>query len=397
MATPYYTPKKIPELTEDNKSYIRKNYDKVDVTTLAKHVSGNPKASSKDVWGTAIKQYIATLGAAPIIKGSKFDPVQPPNSGVVVKPMDSRITIDLTPEQKILIANNIDSVSSPLEMTLLAFSHLSEEQKKQITSSSEECAAVTRHMKEVRPSSVNPDDELVEDREFRPPVSLNQIVGWCNHYITDGPGYNSDPKNLKKFERDRLMALMGYMKTLRFIYQASSYKKVKERELFISTFIRWCHDKEDLAPEEVDQYIGAAAETVSIAKIERTINRFEELVEADLSGGGSGGEGVELSLKKLESINQYRAKLDTSKGRLKTMLGTLTQDRSDRLKNQLSRNYSVIPLIEAWSSEQRRLEMIAMAELEQASDANEYKRLESADDLLCLIAGMGQNEASHGI
>jgi len=60
------------------------------------------------------------------------------------------------------------------------------------------------------------------------------------------------------------------------------------RKIYESTFIGMTWDKPDLLREEVEQYIGLAAEIVQTAQIDRHIQRLDTEIENALEGGDDG-------------------------------------------------------------------------------------------------------------
>ncbi len=200
---------------------------------------------------------------------------------------------------------------------------------------------------------------------------------------------------LKSSEERCMRALMKYMRVYRVTYQASQYDKKSERELFLSTFIRFTHDKPDLTEIEVDQSISAASETVNIAQIERSIKRIDKIQEEIMMGGevDDNGKVRKLGMSDVELINQIRAKHDLSKNRLKSLMEALEETRSKRQAGKNERNQSILNLLEAWQQdEQKRTDMIAMGDREKAEDLKEVGRLRDLDDLTALISGQTEDE-----
>jgi hypothetical protein len=374
---PPYEPKPAVNLTDEQKDYIKKHATAKDLKDIAFDLFGR-RLDTRSKEGQAIKEYIASLAntGVQVVGKENYNPVPP--------------TFELSNEQKLLIKNNADSVSNPQEMANLVFGRL-------IHDSSIEYAAVVSFMQNLRPDLVNEDDELADEKFFRPPNSIQQLLGWANKYIPTGDPDKTTygTKGLKKVEESNLRTLLARIRTQRFMYQASKFKKRKDRELFISTFIRFCHDKPDLSEEEVDQYIMAAAETVNIAQIEQFIRKIKDIVDENLQSSDDTKKG--LSLKFLELVSANESKLDVAKGRLNTLIKNLTGSRSDRIKNQTAKNQSVIPLILLWKDEESRNRIILMGKAEHEQDEAEYEKLKSVDDIHALVCGLTRNEAKLGL
>jgi hypothetical protein len=366
------------QLNDIQKAEVDKMYAREDITSLARRLFNDESLDGRSAEAVAIKNYIIEKGNAPMFRNEPKPPVV------------------LSDDQKQTIRYNLEYTRNPLELANFVFAP--NEGDKKVLFGSREYTAVFQYTREIN-RNVSSEDAPVEDKEFRPPNNMNVIVGWANRYVPTGdPEKTAYPTKtpLKPAETANLRALMSYMKTHRFIYQADKYKRLRDRELFISTFVRWCHDKPDLTPEEVDQYIGAASETVNIGNIERFITMLEEKIEEALLGDGNDDAKV-VSLKYLDLMNQNRAKLDTAKERLKKLLDTLVGSRSDRLKGQIARNQSVVHLVSAWQNEERRREIIALAEKEQGEDAKEYEKIRTIEDMQALVAGLSREEAITGL
>ena len=170
----------------------------------------------------------------------------------------------------------------------------------------------------------------------------------------------------------------------------NEYKKRVDRELGESSFIRWCYGKEDLLEEEVDRYISLVEETVDSAKIRRQIETLD--VEAKRLMSGDDPEGKKMSITYVEVMNSQRDKLKLSKDREKNLLSTLVDSRAERLKKRVEENSSIINLVEAWKDEEKRAELLVLAELEAQAEQHEIDKLSTMDAVTALIAGIQKQE-----
>lgn len=223
---------------------------------------------------------------------------------------------------------------------------------------------------------------------------LLQLITKVNEYLPTGTGdltYNVN--NLKVYEDKCLKQMLSYIRAPAAIYQASQYDKKVDRDLFESSFIRFCHDKPDLTAEEIHQYLNLASEIVNTAQIERTIQKLDNNINNWLSEDDA--EKKKMSLTLVELINASRGKWEASKERQKKLLAELTESRSVRLKNRLDQNSSILNLVEAFQREKDRKELIEIAEKEKLLDEIEVDKLQNMDQVVALIAGMTRSELLH--
>lgn len=362
----------LPVLTEEQIAAIHADWDKVDIATLTRRVFANESLDGRTNEAKAIKLYLASKGQS--IKTTK---------------KEIKGDMELTEHHKMFIRTNSRDMK-PLEMTRALFPD-----REVTTLLSAEGRAVFKYAQTVRRETVDFWDEPVERKEYRPPGSIQGVVGLINTYVAnqiDPTKEAYDIRDMRPYELKCMKAVQGYLKTIRFRYQASSYEKKADRTLFESTFVRFTHDKADLSAADVDMYVAAAAEGVNITREERKILRLEEQLDQIL--GGEGEEKQKLSQAFVELLNQTRTKWDASKARYKGFIESLESTRAKRDEHKTKRNESVLNLLEAWQKdEQTRNDIIAFGEKEKQEDKDEVKRLSQFDGVIALIAGQTHQEA----
>lgn len=376
------------ELTEEQKAFVRENWDKMDLKTLTQKAFKNPNLNGHHMEGKSIKAYIASLTPegqeAPVIKTTQ---------------KIKKGSFELTAPQKATVDSllNTDEPPSTKEMFKMLFPDL---QLKSFIMP--EYRAIVKYVKETNEEAMDIWEEPVEKRRYSPPKNYSVMVGIVNRYVSNPHDPSKalyDPTHMKPAHEKNIKALLSYMQMTRFVLQASQYDKKADRDLFESTFVRQVQDKAvDLLPEEVDMYLAVAQETVSVAQIERSIIKQEKLIEETLDGGNdTDGSKAKLSMSLVESVNSLREKLDKSKGRLKGLLESVAGSRNKRIDAKSGQNDAITNLLGAWQEEKKRLEFIEVAKKEHLEDEAEMERLESLDDTYALIAGMSKREARMGI
>ncbi len=363
----------LPILTIQEKDWVLANFDKKTHKELTQHIANDPTVDGRHAIGKAIKKFLALDGKT--AKSAAFVAAGP---------------IELTDEQKEFVKTNLEKIPKTLEMTRLMFGN------EKLASLSREFTAVHNYKKELAPDDSDITDESVDEKTYKPPYNISQIIGKVNAHVPALGGKQAyDYNGLKPHEERNLRSLISYMKTARFIYQATSYDKKIDRDIFEGEMIRFCVDKPDLEPEELSQYISLASYIVSETQATRILSLLERRMEESLK---SDDEKVKMaSISMAENINSYRQRVEQSSKRQKELYEKLTESRSTKLKNKLARNSSILILVEMWQNQEKREEMIALAERERDAEENEVKRLSSLDELQALVVGLTEEEAILGL
>lgn len=364
----------LPTLTDEQIAIIHDMWTRgiTNIQELTRKAFKDESLDGRTNQGKAVKIYLASRGQA--IKTTKKETVG---------------DMQLTEHHKEFIRTNSHDMK-PLEMTKVLFPD-----REITTLLGAEGRAVFKYAQTVRRETVDFWDEPAETKEYRPPRAIQSTIGLVNRYVAnqmDPTKVTYDLHDLRPYELKCLRALQGYLATIRFRYQASSYEKKADRTLFESSFIRMTHDKADLSAADVDMYVAAAAEMVNVTREERKILRLEEQLDQIL--GGEGEEKQRLSQAFVELLNQTRTKWDASKSRYKGFVDSLESTRAKRDEHRTKRNESVLNLLEAWiKDDQTRNDIIAFGEKEKAEDREEVKRLTQFDGVIALIAGQTHTEA----
>ncbi len=364
----------LPTLSDEQITIIHEMWGRgiTNIQELTRKAFKDETLDGRTNQGKAVKIYLASRGQA--IKTTKKETVG---------------DMELTDHHKEFIRTNSQDMK-PLEMTKVLFPD-----REITTLLGAEGRAVYKYAQAVRRETVDFWDEPVEIKEYRPPRAIQAVLGLANKYVAnqlDPTRSAYDLQDLRPYELKCLRALQGYLGTIRFRYQASSYEKKADRTLFESSFIRLTHDKADLSAADVDMYVAAAAEMVNVTREERKILRLEEQLDQIL--GGDGEEKQRLSQAFVELLNQTRTKWDASKSRYKGFVESLESTRSKRDETKIKQNQSVLNLLDAWmKDEESRNDIIAFGEKEKLEDRNEVKRLTEFDGVIALIAGHTKEEA----
>jgi hypothetical protein len=366
---------KLFELNEYQKDFVSKNWDKMNLKELVIKVTGDPEQTGLTKEGRAIKQFIFTINPYAKIKTTKY--------------IAKNEFVELDENQKLFVRNNLGKMRW-VEMAQMIFGEPS------ITQLHKEAIAVYDYVNTLDPNAIPQDERRHEEVEYRPPTTIGALVSRVNKYrkkYNDGKLVAIDRDNLRPVEVKNLQGLMGYLDTYRFIQQASKYIKLQDRELFESSFIRFCYDKPDLLEEEVDNYISLCAETVTITQIERTIQLLDNELEEALRGND---DKKKLSMTFVETINGQREKLNQAKKTYAALNDKLVTARSKRIDDKHQQNATILNLVEAVKSEENRIRLLKIAEKQKLLEEGEVDELSNMDHVVALIAGITKERAKYG-
>jgi hypothetical protein len=251
-----------------------------------------------------------------------------------------------------------------------------------------ETRAVFEYLKEINPNRTKYDraDDFTEEG-YTAPSSMPQVIARVKKYV---PMSRIDSKKLSQREKNAAESLMAYLHTLRFQSQITSFESQRDRELFESEFIRCCYDKSDLTEEEVDQYVVYANEVVISRNIQKSINIFQSKLENDSE------DDKKLSLTFIEAIGSMRNEYNASIKRQQDLLKDLKGKRSDRIKERMNDNASILNLVQAWKEKEFRDKTIHLAIKRQEVLKEEIKNLTDMDEIKARIFGISQEEVLNG-
>ena len=234
------------------------------------------------------------------------------------------------------------------------------------------------------PANANP----VPLEEYKPPRTINLIMSRINKYVLDG----IDKEKITSTQRRDMESLIGYLHTYRFLHHISNFESQIDRDLYESRFVRYTYDKSDLTQEEVDQYIVLAQEVVIASNIQRRVEHLQNL----LDDAANDTEGRRISMSLVEAIGKAQNDYHQSVGRQNKLLNDLKEKRSDRLKNQIKENASIINLVQMWKEEESRQKLIELAELRKKVVKDEISNLSTMDEVKARIMGISEDEVLNG-
>ena len=291
-------------------------------------------------------------------------------------------SIKLTDDQKEFSENNASLMSS-VQLARVIF------EDETITNLHAEARAVNDYLQTLDPSAIAQDtSDIPSIGGYQPPKSFDKAILRANQYISP----KIDKKKISPSHRRGMESLIGYLNTYRFTHQMETYTTNSDRTLYESCFVRYTYDKSDLSQEEVDQYIVLATEVVIGTTIQARSERLQQLL--DVSAEDTEGRRVAMGL--VQAISSAQTEYNQCVGRQHKLLSDLKEKRSDKLKNQIKANASILNLVEMWKEEESRVKLIKLAELRKKAVKQEIKKLSSMEEVKARVMGIGEDEILNG-
>ena len=286
--------------------------------------------------------------------------------------------VDLSDEQKEFILKNVSTMSS-VELARTLFKN------ETLTNLNIEARIVNDYIKTLSNIVAYSTTEEVPDGEYRPPKTPDRILARINKYVLDG----IDKDKVSPQQRKEMTSLISYLHTYRFLHQINSYSSQGDRDLFESSFVRYCYDKSDLTQEEVDQYIILCTEVIISSNIQQTIQMIQMQIDSQIESEGK------IPMTLIEASNSARNEYNQCVTRQQKLLNDLKVKRSDRLSKNIKENASILNLVYLWKEEETRKKMIRLAETRKAAVKEEIDRLMTIDEIKCKIVGLSEDQILH--
>ena len=291
---------------------------------------------------------------------------------------DLSTPIQLTEEQKSYIANNI-ATTTVVEIAEVLFN-------KKLTGLDLETRAVINFARTLDNRVKYADPKLLSSSYYKTPKIESAMIQVINKYV-------DDPIDIKKYsdkQKRWVKAMLSYVNSYRFEQQINTYATEADRSLFESCFISYTYGKDDLNPEERDQYIILCSEVVISKNIQERIEKFQRLADDSVD---TSEEGKRLSMNVVEMISGMRKEYNDCVKRQQSLMDDLKVKRSKRIQERVAENESILNLLDAWRNYEKRQLIIKYGIEKKKNTENEVARLDGLDELKFQIFGLTKNEA----
>jgi len=281
----------------------------------------------------------------------------------------------LTEEQKEFVAANCKTMKV-IEMTNIIF-------KKECSFGSGEVRLVLDYIKNELGSQATNNNENSKG-DYEPPTTIRKAAFRVNKYILNAINVDDIDNNPKL--QTCMKSLIRFCHMYRYIMLINNYKNPKNKELFEQSYIRFIWDKPDLSEIELDLVCNVCCDIVALTDMQ---GELEDL-KAYKSACADDSEGRKISMSLVEDIKNLRKEMDDNQKRQSAAWKNLEGTRNDRIKNRVLENASLIQLIEAWKNEDKRNQLIQLAEVRKSKLKDEIQRIKSLDDLHIQIWGLDE-------
>jgi len=348
------------ELTDDQKVFILKNWNKVDFLLLVRQVFDNHQLTLRNFEARLIKEFLAARKLKKeIVADSKTE---------------------LTESQKEYIKSNIDSLT-PLEIAKIIFDN------RKLEADSKEVLLIDNYAQGLDKETEQFPHEDYAKGEYKPPDQLSAVVTKVNQYLRK----NLSLKTMPTVQKKTMEAVRNFIHAPRFLQTMNSFVSAKSREMLEGEFIRTIADKPDLTPDELNIAITLCQNYIQQVTLHRQLDMLNLRYEETLNDPDG-----KLTVPLAEMVKAKSAELEKCNKTQKELVTFLSGERSKRQEKHAGSQASVARLIEWFRDEQERKKALERAEMQAQEDEEEVKRLEEISETKARVLGISKSELLYG-
>lgn len=297
---------------------------------------------------------------------------------IKVKPsqyIPSEVEVNLSPEQKEYIVNNVDKMTS-FEIAKTLFPDIP-----RLAPMSKHSRVIQQYIGTLENVIKYKAPNEAREGNYRPPKSLAEAANKVNQYIRNGIDLELVKKDKKL--QECLNTLIKFCHSHHFILNIDNFTSSIDKNLFEGRFIAYTWDKPDLTEEEVDAYILLCSNIVSRAQSQRQKDNLNIMIESQMDE-----KDGKVYMAMVEMINGINKNIDECEKRQDKLRKDLNGLRTDRIDLRTRENQSVLQLVEAWKDEEKRLILLGLAEKRKQVVRDEIKKIETLDQFKAEIYGI---------
>lgn len=350
------------ELTDEQKEFIKNNWDKMDLQTLTRKVFNDGSLDGRSKEARVIRKYLGDR--------------RPKTTQFEKKP-----DIILTDSQKEFIENNIGSMT-PFEIAKVIFDDA------ELPPLSKEVLTIDKYVKEELEDDVErlPHEDYAQG-EYKAPDQLSAVVTRVNIFLRT----DLTLKNMPLVQRKAMESIRDFLHAPRFIHTINSYVTRKAREMFEGEFLRTVFDKSDLTPDELNLSITLCQLYVQQVTLHRHLDMLNQKYE-DVLNDPDGKVTVALS----EMIKAKTGELEKCNKAQSDLVKFLSGERSKRQEKQGGTNTSISRLVEWFRDEEERKRALQRAAIQAEEDEDEIDKLETISEMKARVMGISKSELLNG-
>ena len=346
------------KLTEEQKEFIRKNYNKIsNLIELTRKTFGDDKLDGRTKEGRAVRKFLAE-------NNLQYSTTQ----------KEKREDIEFSQEQKEFIIQYAREGMSAYEISKIIFPSIN------ITNLTKEVTEVAKFIEDIDQKLLHPDESAMNARYF-PPKSISRVIKKVNEYCQE----ELDEKELSRQDLDNLESTLKFLCAPRFVQVINTYSAMDDRDLFEAEFIRTVWDKPDLTSDELNLYVNVCMDYIHLKNISKAIDKLNRMFEDCEDQQDMTVRLAELLKTKSEEYNQCEK-------RQETLIARLNGDRKERIKNKHRDNASILSLVKVFQNESDRKRMVEMAEKQKLLIEEEADQLERMDVWKARVLGISKDD-----
>lgn len=350
--------KKRLDLTEDQKKFIRDNIDSIDdLTSLTQELFMNVELDGRSREGRAVRAYLSE---------QELD--------YSTRHVSKKEDIKLSDAQKEFIENNCSPGVSSLELAKLVFSD------DKIKHLSKEFWAVHNYISDNELDIF--EDETALSVRYSPPKADSKVIKKINDCV--GEDISEDRMNVQ--HKRSIDSLRKFMSAPRFLQVIETYTAIEDRDLFEAEFVRATWDKPDLTTDEINLYINVCMDYIHLKRIQSAMSKLNRMFD-------EAEDQQDLTVRLAELLKTKSEEYNQCEKRMESLISKLQGDRSKRIASNVSKNASILNLVQLFQEEEERAIMIKMAEMQKSIVAEEADRLEKMPEWKARVLGVSRNES----
>lgn len=345
------------ELSEIQKDRVRELALTVgDLSQLTKEVFEDDSLDGRTREGRAIRAYLA----AQEIEYS-------------TRHVGKKDDIELTEGQKEFVKENCSPGVSSLELAKLAFSD------SKIKHLSKEFWSVHNYITSEGLDVFEAESAL--NVKYSPPKADSKVI----KKIFDCVGTEITEERMTVQYKRCIEALRKFMSAPRFLQVIETYTAIEDRDLFEAEFVRATWDKPDLTTDEINLYINVCMDYIHLKRIQSAMNKLNRMFD-------EAEDQQDLTVRLAELLKTKSEEYNQCEKRMESLISKLQGDRSKRISSQVSKNASMLNLVQLFQEEEERKIMVRMAEMQQQTIKEEAEVIEKMPQWKSRVLGISKED-----
>jgi hypothetical protein len=346
------------ELTEDQKEFITKNAPLIgDLSKLTRDVFMDDTLDGRTREGRLVREFMAV---------EEID--------YSTRHVSKKDDVELTEEQKDFIRNNNSVDVSSVALARLVFAEA------EIKHMSKEFWAVHNFIHEEGLDV--PKNETAMKVRYSPPRATSKIIKKINSFV----GVEITEEKMTVQYQRCIENLRKFVSAPRFLQVIETYTCLEDRDLFEAEFVRATWDKPDLTTDEINLYINVCMDYIHLKRIQSAMDKLNRMFD-------EAEEQQDMTIRLTEILKTKSEEYNQCEKRMESLISKLQGDRSKRIANQVSKNASILNLVQLFQEEEERNIMVKMAQMQQKLISNEMDELEKMPEWKARVLGISKTDS----